>query len=86
MKAVKAILTVDHAALIAQVWDGLTEDGQEAVYRAVIEGLKELRPEEEGPRYQDVVRSSWALGFHYAMLMIEDGVLVKAGRIKVENN
>jgi hypothetical protein len=82
----ESIFTTDHTEIIHSVWDSMPTEQKRAMIQAVINVSKELHPGEKAPRLGEVVRASWSMGFHYAMLAVEQGALIKAGPVKPENN
>jgi hypothetical protein len=86
--AMKAIFSSNHAEIIGEIWAGMPDLQKEILFRSIAEGLKESGVPEspEGIPFTEVVRASWALGFHYCMICMEQGGLVKAGPVKVQNN
>lgn len=95
-KAFKRVLSTSHPEIIRSVWDTMGKTRQELLCRSVAEGVMIAHPEcKPGPNVEEpyielplneVIRAAWCLGFHYCMLAIENGALVKAGHIKPQNN
>jgi hypothetical protein len=85
----KPFCSKSHAEIIGAAWEALGERQKEVVYSSVAEGLREAKPGSPGDpaaNFCDVVRASWALGFHYAMIMIENKCLVTTGPGKPGSN
>ena len=83
---VKGILSKSHAEIIRGAWNGLGEEGQRLINSSILEALKGIHPGEEKIRYSEIVKAAWSLGFDYAMYAVEQGVLIKAGPIRPEEN
>lgn len=85
------VFSTSHPEIIQSAWEAMGTDQQDMMARAVVEGIMEHHPEikKEGVvqlPLTEVIRASWSLGFHYCMLAVEQGCLVKAGEVKVEQN
>lgn len=85
MNKKEQIFSTDHVEIIAGAWDSMGAEQQLMLCQSVAEGLLKNHPDRELP-FAEVIKASWCLGFHYCMLALEQGALVKAGPVKPEQN
>lgn len=85
-KLKEAIFSRDHTEIINSAWANIPVEQKKIFMTSIVKSLQQLHPDEEDPRYGEVVRAAWCLGFHYCMIMMEQGALIKAGKVKPENN
>jgi hypothetical protein len=77
------LLTNSHQEVITRIWKGMDDQYKKSMMLAIIEGIRNHHPEDPGGelRLSEVIRASWAIGFHDAMTCIEAGCLIKTGPV-----
>jgi hypothetical protein len=87
MKIKEPLFTTDRLAIIQSVWDSMPPSQKAFMIQTVTEFLKEQFPLDENPRRTEaVLELSWKMGFHYAMICMEQGALIKGREVTPENN
>jgi hypothetical protein len=87
MKIKEPLFTTDRLAIIQSVWDSMPPSQKALMIQTVREILKEQFPDAKPLASTEIVlQLSWKMGFHYAMICMEQGALIKGGEVTPENN
>jgi hypothetical protein len=87
MKIKEPLFTTDRLAIIQSVWDSMPPSQKALMIQTVREILKEQFPDAKPLASTEIVLElSWKMGFHYAMICMEQGALIKGGEVTPENN
>jgi hypothetical protein len=81
MKPNKHTYSTSHREIIESAWDQMPEELREHLFNTIADAILGEHVEEgvhELP-YTKVVKAGWVMGFHYCMMAMETGALIKAG-------